>query len=105
MIELLEYLTEEGRSPFGLWYSTLETEAAAKVTTALARMSHGNFSNVAPVGSGVSEFKINWGPGYRIYFGKDGDQLVILLQGGSKKKQAADIAKAKIYWADYKRRK
>ncbi|MGE0421847.1 MAG: type II toxin-antitoxin system RelE/ParE family toxin [Reyranellaceae bacterium] len=105
MVELLEFQTEDGRSPFGLWFAALDAEAAAKVTVALTRMSLGNFSSVEPVGSGVSEYKINWGPGYRIYFGKDGDRFVILLVGGTKKRQASDIAKAKGHWADYKRRK
>ena len=57
------------------------------------------------VGEGVSEYKIDWGPGYRIYFGKDGGRLVILIGGGSKKRQAADIAAAKKRWTEYKRRK
>jgi putative addiction module killer protein len=105
MVELLEFQTEDGRSPFGHWFSALDARAAAKVTVALTRMGLGNFSNVEPVGSGVSEYKIDWGPGYRIYFGKDGERIVILLCGGTKKRQALDIAKAKDHWADYKRRK
>jgi putative addiction module killer protein len=94
MVELLEFQTEDGRSPFGHWFSALDARAAAKVTVAPTRM-----------GSGVSEYKIDWGPGYRIYFGKDGERIVILLCGGTKKRQALDIAKAKDHWADYKRRK
>jgi len=68
-------------------------------------MEQGNFSNVKGVGAGVYEYRIDFGPGYRIYFGKDGDQLVILLAGGTKKRQDADIAAAKEFWQDYKRRK
>ena len=64
-----------------------------------------NFSNVKGVGAGVFEYRIDFGPGYRIYFGKDGDRLVILLAGGTKKRQNADITAAKVYWQDYKRRK
>lgn len=79
--------------------------AAAKVATAVIRMSHGNFSNVEGVGSGVYEYKIDFGPGYRIYFGRDGDRFVILLGGGSKKRQAADIKNAIARWQDYKLRK
>ncbi len=83
----------------------MNANAAAKVATAIHRMEQGNFSNVKGVGAGVYEFRIDFGPGYRIYFGKDGDQLVILLAGGTKKRQDADIASAKERWRDYKRRK
>lgn len=68
-------------------------------------MENGNFSNVEGVGAGVSEYKINFGPGYRIYFGRDGERLVILLHGGAKKRQDEDIALAQAYWADYNRRR
>ena len=64
-----------------------------------------NLSNVKPVGAGVLEYKIDFGPGYRIYFGRDGDRLVILLAGGTKNRQRDDIAKAKAYWADYTKRR
>ena len=76
-----------------------------KVTIALERLARGNVSNVKAVGAGVSEYKIDFGPGYRIYFGMDGDTLVILLAGGTKKDQQGDIAAAKNRWADYKQRK
>ena len=79
--------------------------AAAKVTVALTRMVAGNLSNVEPVGEGVSEYKIDFGPGYRLYFGLDGRALVILLVGGTKKRQQTDIATAKSSWATYKARK
>jgi putative addiction module killer protein len=75
------------------------------VTTALTRLAQGNFSNVKGVGSGVLEFRIDFGPGYRVYFGKDGDRLVILLGGGAKKRQQRDIETALARWQDYKRRK
>ncbi|GEM21521.1 hypothetical protein NONS58_29650 [Nitrosococcus oceani] len=68
-------------------------------------MEQGNFSNVKGIGAGVNEYRIGFGPGYRIYFGKDGDRLVILLAGGTKKRQDADVAAAKGHWRDYKRRK
>jgi putative addiction module killer protein len=68
-------------------------------------MEQGNFSNVKGVGAGVYEYRINFGPGYRIYFGKDGERLVILLAGGTKKRQEVDITAAKSHWLDYKRRK
>ena len=85
--------------------SSLDFRAAAKVATALYRLEQGNFSRVEGVGSGVYECKINFGPGYRVYFGKDGEALIILLGGGSKKRQHADISAALFCWQDYKRRK
>jgi putative addiction module killer protein len=93
---------KEGSSPFSAWFSALDSTAASKVTTALYRLKFGNFSNVRPVGSGVSEYKIDFGPGYRIYFGQDGSTLVILLTGGTKKTQSTDIEKAKTFWLEYK---
>jgi len=104
-VNLQEYLDEAGRSPFGAWFGDLDARAAARVTVSLIRIEQGNLSNVEPVGSGVSECKINVGPGYRIYFGQDGADLVILLVGGTKKRQSRDIAAAKAMWADYKARK
>ena len=79
--------------------------AASKVTTALYRLEQGNFSNVQSVGGGVFEYKIDFGPGYRIYFGQDGNTLVILLCGGTKKTQQKDIDRAKDFWQEYKARK
>jgi len=105
MIEVREYLDAEGKSPYAKWFDRLNVAAAVKVTTAVHRMEQGNFSNVKGVGAGVYEFKIDFGPGYRIYFGRDGDRLVILLAGRTKKRQDADIATAKANWRDYKRRK
>lgn len=105
MVALQEYLDQQNQSPFGRWFETLDAVAAAKVTTALARLEQGNFSNVKGVGSGVFEYRIDFGPGYRVYFGKDGETLVILVGGGTKKRQQADIAAAQERWTAYKRRK
>jgi putative addiction module killer protein len=100
-----EYLTPEGKSPFEVWFLRLDARAAAKVTTALARLGAGNTSNVKSLGSGVQEYKIDFGPGYRVYFAYDGQTLVILLAGGTKKSQQSDIDAAKERWQDYKQRK
>ena len=105
MIDVREYIDPLGRSPYALWFDRLNPQGAAKVATALTRLSLGNFSNVKGVGSGVYEFRVNFGAGYRIYFGKDGERMVILLGGGSKKRQGNDIAAALANWQDYKRRK
>ena len=105
MLSVLEYLDRPGSSPFAGWFQTLDAEAAAKVTTAVRRLELGNFSNVKGVGAGVFEYRIDFGPGYRVYFGKDGDAVVILLGGGTKKRQDRDIASAQERWADYKKRR
>jgi putative addiction module killer protein len=105
MITLRQYVEESGRNPFGEWFDDLDTLAFAKVTAALTRMEEGNFSQVKGVGGGVFERKIDFGPGYRVYFGKDGDTIVILLGGGTKKRQSHDIEAAQERWKDYKRRK
>jgi putative addiction module killer protein len=105
MTEVLEYNNVQGRSPYADWFNALDARAAAKVTTALTRLTLGNFSNVKGVGAGVFECRIDFGPGYRVYFGKDGERLVILLGGGSKKRQQQDIEAAVARWQDYKRRK
>ena len=104
-MDIREYETTEGRSPFVDWFDKLEATAAAKVTTALTRLGLGNTSNVKGVGSGVAELKIDFGPGYRVYLGKDGPDIVILLGGGTKKKQQRDIDNALRCWQDYKARK
>ena len=105
MIKVREYLDAKGNSPYAKWFNRLNAVAAAKVATAIHRIEQGNFSNAKGVGSGVREYRIDFGPGYRIYFGKDGDRLVIVLAGGTKKRQGAGIELAKEYWQDYKRRK
>ena len=105
MIELVVYVTEEGKAPFDQWFDKLDTVAALKVRTALARIETGNLGDVKPIGQGVSERRISFGPGYLVYFGKDGDKLVILLCGGTKKRQSKDIEQAKVFWDDYKNRK
>ena len=105
MVEVREYLDRRGYSPFANWSDRLNREAAVKVAAALARIQQGNFSNAKGVGTGIYECRIAFGPGYRIYFGKDGDRLVILLGGGTKKRQQDDIAAALARWQDYKLRK
>ena len=105
MNEVLEYLDELGRSPFARWFESLNAPASARVATAVIRMQAGNLSNVQGVGNGVFEYRIDYGPGYRVYFGKDGETLIILVGGGTKKRQSRDIELAKQRWNDYKRRK
>jgi putative addiction module killer protein len=79
MVEIRYYVSASGDEPFGDWFAELEAVARAKMTRAIARMEQGNFSNVKSVGEGVLEYRIDFGPGYRVYFGRDGETLVILL--------------------------
>ena len=105
LYRILEYLDAAQRTPFRDWFHSLDAQAAAKINIALARLAHGNLSNVKGVGSGVLEFRVDFGPGYRIYFARDGQDLIILLGGGTKRRQQQDIETALERWADYKRRK
>lgn len=105
MIDIREFVSREGRSLFATWFDRLNADAARRVTTALYRVGLGNFSNVKGVGGGVFECRIDFGPGYRVYFGKDGDTIVILLCGGTKKRQQDDIELAGEYWREYKQQK
>jgi len=105
MIDIREYLDRDGHSPFREWRSKLNAEARRKVTTALYRVGLGNFSSAKSVGAGVYECRIHFGPGYRVYFGKEDEEIVILLGGGTKQRQQNDIGLAVARWEDYKRRK
>lgn len=104
-VEILECLDWKGRSPYAGWFESLSAPAAAKVAVAITRLAQGNFSNVKGVGGGVYEYGVDFRPGFRIYLGKDGARLVILLAGGTKKRQRKDIEDAKTRWQDYKKRK
>lgn len=102
--QVKELLLANGDSPYAAWFSALDPTAAAKVSVATVRMERGNLSNVEWF-RGIGEYKIDWGPGYRIYLAKDGLKIVVLLGGGSKKRQQKDIDAAVALWEDYKRRK
>jgi putative addiction module killer protein len=104
-MELREFEDENGRRPFGVWLRALDAVTTARVQRALARLEAGNTSNVKGVGAGVFELKMDFGPGYRVYFGKDGVEIVILLGGGTKKRQDRDIQTAQALWQNYKDRK
>ena len=98
-------LTEASVAPTPPGLTAWTDRQRFKVAAALARIEQGNFSNAKSVGSGVHEYRIDFGPGYRIYFGKDGERLVILVGGGTKKRQQADIIVALARWQDYQKRK
>ena len=101
-MEVREYVAADGSSPYAKWFNGLNSHAAAKVAIAVSRMAQGNLKSV---GAGLHEYRIDFGPGYRIYFGRDGERLVILLGGGTKARQQDDIRRAQALWSDYRRRK
>ncbi|MBX3435798.1 MAG: type II toxin-antitoxin system RelE/ParE family toxin [Pirellulales bacterium] len=104
--QLRTYLTEGGRCPFADWLERLrDRRAQQRIDARLTRVELGNFGDARGVGDGVMELRIDYGPGYRVYFGRDGDRVVLLLLGGDKRSQSRDIDEAKAYWADYKLRK
>jgi putative addiction module killer protein len=103
-MQIVEYLSTDGESPFAIWFDALDPVAAAKVTTGMMRLAAGNTSNVKGVGAGVLEQRIDFGPGYRIYFARDGETFVVLLAGGTKRRQQTDIERALLRWQDYKSR-
>jgi len=86
-MRVLQYLDASGRNPVAAWFDALDPQAAAKVTIAMARLEQGNLSNVKGACGGVHEYRLDFGPGYRIYFGRDGNDLIILLCGGTKQRQ------------------
>jgi putative addiction module killer protein len=105
MLDVVQYETRGGRCPFADWFNRLDAQAALKVRTAIARMEAGNPADSKSIGDGVWERRIDWGPGYRLYFGHDGRQLIVLLTGGTKQRQQTDITRARELWADYRERK
>ena len=103
--ELHIFVTEEGREPFSEWLTSLrDIKARAKIRVRLDRASLGNLGDSHGVGEGVQELRIDYGPGYRIYLGQEGETMVLLLCGGDKSTQTKDIEKAKRYWNEYRRR-
>ena len=100
--EIRRYITLDGTIPFAEWLDSLrDRKTEAKIRERLKRISLGNLGDYRSVGEGVFELKIDYGPGYRVYFGQIGSTIVLLLCGGDKSTQKQDIRKAKEYWADY----
>jgi len=105
LIELRYYQTAAGGRPFVAWLDRLaDRQARARIEARLARVAVGNLGDAEPVGEGVVELRIDWGPGYRVYLARIGKVMVLLLCGGDKKTQQRDIRNAKAYFEDYKRR-
>jgi putative addiction module killer protein len=101
--EVLYYKKEDGAVPFLKWLYSIEDKVTkAKIRIRLDRVAAGDLGDYRPVGDGVNELRLNYGPGYRIYFGFDGREIIVILCGGDKSSQGKDIKSAKEYWADYK---
>ena len=104
MFEIETYQDKEGHQPYTYWLSKLiDRQAKARVLVRVLRMAGGNFGDCKPISDGVWELRIDWGPGYRVYYALAGKKLVLLLTGGDKRKQQADIAAAQEYWNDWQR--
>jgi len=104
-VELHFYQTSERKRPFEAWLLGLrDTQAVTRIEARLARLAAGNFGDSEPVGQGVMELRIDWGPGYRVYFARLGRVVILLLCGGDKRTQQKDIKRAKEYFDDYKAR-
>ena len=101
MFEVREYV-EDDRSPFGDWFDGLDPQTASRVDRHIRRMETGNFGDSKPVQDGVHELRLDFGPGFRVYYGRDGKVLVVLLGGGTKRRQTADIQAAVERWKRYK---
>ena len=105
MIELFRYQLENGREPITEWLASIRDKMAqARIRVRLRQVETGNFGDCQAVGEGVIELRVHVGAGYRVYFGRYGMTVVILLCGGDKKSQDADIKRAKVFWAEWKRR-
>ena len=105
MIEILRYVTSNGRDVFGEWLAKLQdARAQAKVAVRIDRVASGNFGDCKPLRDGVCELRVDWGPGYRIYYAMVGKSAVLLLAGGDKRKQSSDVERAIAYLNDYKKR-
>lgn len=101
-MRVVEYVKDDGTSPFGRWFNRLNSSAALRVRRALAQIEAGNLANTKSVGAGVRERIIDFGPGYRIYSGRNGSDWIVLLGGGTKKRQQRDIDAAKALWGQFK---
>jgi len=105
MYEIRHYLTASGKNLFEEWLDSLkDAKAEARIAARIARLAAGNFGDCKPLRDGVWELRIDWGPGYRVYYAMSGRMCVLLLCGGDKRKQSADISRAVEYWNDYQRR-
>ena len=100
---MVAFRTHDGRVPFEAWLRELcDGRAVARILARLARVRSGNLGDCKPVGAGVSELRVDYGPGYRVYFGQHGQMLVVLLCAGDKRTQDRDVRLAQTYWQEFK---
>lgn len=105
MYQILDYLSPEGRDPYNQWLVGLaDRQARARILVRVNRMAAGNFGDCKPIAAGVWELRIDWGSGYRVYYAQAGKRLILLLAGGDKRKQQADIDVALARWHDWQDR-
>ena len=104
MLTVVEYVRQDGSVPYRDWFDSLDKGAAAKISVQILRLQNGIIASVKGLGS-IAECRIDRGPGYRVYLGREGDRLILLLGGGTKRRQPADIARAEAVWAEYKARR
>jgi putative addiction module killer protein len=97
--------SESGHSPFAEWFESLDSVTAARVDRYIRRLEAGNFGAAKPLSEGIFELRLDFGPGYRVYYGRDGKMIIILLGGGNKRRQSADIAAAIEHWKRFKQAK
>jgi putative addiction module killer protein len=104
-LAIREYLTPQGKNPFREWLKTLDMGVQARIQARVLRFENGNLGDHQNVGGGVWEARLDFGPGYRLYFGKDGTAAILLLAGGDKASQSKDIAAVKHYWKGFREAK
>ena len=100
--ELVFYADENGNEPFQLWLDVRDAKNRRRIISRLVRVQQGNYGDVEPIGEGISELRFFFGAGYRVYFGEDAGNIVVILCGGDKSSQSQDIENAKAYWQEYK---
>jgi putative addiction module killer protein len=104
-VELFHYQTADGRIPYREWLDSVNNPVGyASIQSRTDRLKRGLFGDCDPVGEGVWELRIDTGPGYRVYYARSGKRVVLLLCGGDKRKQTADVKRAKEFWKDYEKR-
>ncbi|HXM67879.1 MAG TPA: type II toxin-antitoxin system RelE/ParE family toxin [Candidatus Acidoferrum sp.] len=105
MLEILRYVTSTGRDVFGEWLASLkDARSQAKIVIRIDRLASGNFGDCRSLREGICELRVDWGPGYRVYYATLGKSSVLLLGGGDKRKQSSDISRAIAYFDDFKKR-
>lgn len=104
-LTIREYITPEGKNPFRDWLKSLDMAVQARIQARVLRFESGNLGDHKSVGGGVWEARLDFGPGYRLYFGKVGSAVILLLVGGDKTSQSKDITAAKRYWNDFREAK